>query len=85
MDMADRMVQDGYRDLGYEFVNIDVSKKSLSVSLLLSALPLSLSVRSMAAGLLGYAGERCRWSAAGKSREISQWNQISLRLCTFGP
>ena len=25
MDMADRLVQDGYRDLGYEFVNIDVS------------------------------------------------------------
>lgn len=23
MDMADRLVQDGYRDLGYEFVNID--------------------------------------------------------------
>lgn len=24
MDMADRMVEDGYRDLGYEYVNIDV-------------------------------------------------------------
>ena len=24
MDMADHLVQDGYRDLGYEYVNIDV-------------------------------------------------------------
>ena len=28
MDMADRLVQDGYKELGYEFVNIDVSKLS---------------------------------------------------------
>ena len=28
MDMADRLVQDGYRDLGYEFVNIDVSTRA---------------------------------------------------------
>ena len=24
MDMADRLVQDGYKELGYEYVNIDV-------------------------------------------------------------
>ena len=29
MDMADRLVDQGYKDLGYEFVNIDVSNQTL--------------------------------------------------------
>ena len=29
MDMADRLVDEGYKDVGYEFVNIDVSNQTL--------------------------------------------------------
>ena len=31
MDMADRLVEDGYRDVGYEFVNIDVRNVTLNI------------------------------------------------------
>ena len=31
MDMADRLVEDGYRDVGYEFVNIDVRTETLNI------------------------------------------------------
>ena len=29
MEMADRLVSDGFKDVGYEYVNIDVSDSSL--------------------------------------------------------
>jgi hypothetical protein len=30
-ETADRMVQDGYRDVGYEYISIDVRKVTLSI------------------------------------------------------
>ncbi len=52
MDMADHMVQDGFLDAGYEYVNIDVRH---CIIILYCSYIMDFGI----SGLLGIARERC--------------------------
>lgn len=58
MNVADLMVSEGYRDAGYEFVNIDVSSAGEKRSKTSHACRLHTLARCVSIGLLASAAER---------------------------
>ena len=54
MAMADRLAEDGFKDVGYQYINIDVSLVAYSMEQLRGKPPLF-------AGLLGCQGAGFKW------------------------